>query len=271
MFSLASSGPLIGVIHLAPTPGTPMAPADPASAMAELLERATADARAYAAGGVSSLVVENFHDAPFYSGSVLPETVAALTLAAAQVAAVPGIDQLGINVLRNDVRSGLGVAAAAGAGFVRVNVHTGMMYTDQGPVVGEASHTLRTRRSLCPSVAILADVHVKHATPVPGEALEDAARDAVLRGRADALIVSGVATGSAPDPDRVGRVRAAVGDGVPLLIGSGFSMENARELLAHADGAIVGTAVKRGGDVREPVDPDRVAELVALAGAGGTA
>ncbi|MEM8712806.1 MAG: BtpA/SgcQ family protein [Planctomycetota bacterium] len=254
---------LIGVVHLLPTPGAPAG--RPGGGMDELLEGAVRDAAAFVEGGVSQLVVENYHDAPFWKAGVAAETIAALALAVDRVRRVDGVDGVGVNVLRNDARAALGIAAATGAGFVRVNVHTGAMFTDQGLIEGLAAETLRERARLAPSVQILADVHVKHATPIQGEAIEDAARDAVHRGRADGLIVSGVATGSAPSAERVAQVRAAVGDSVPILIGSGFRLENAGELLAHADGAIVGTAAKVDGVVAHAVDPQRVAALVQAA------
>ena len=43
---------------------------------------------------------------------------------------------IGINMLRNDALSGLGVAAVTGAEFIRVNVHYGMMAADEGLVEG---------------------------------------------------------------------------------------------------------------------------------------
>ncbi len=253
---------LIGVIHLPPTPGAPTARS---GSMDELVALAVRDAASYVAGGISTLVVENYHDAPFFKDDAGPATHAAMTVAATRVLAVSGVESLGINVLRNDAHGALGIAAAVGADFIRVNVHTGSMYTDQGLIEGQAARTMRQRSALCPAVRVFADVHVKHASPVAGEVLEDAARDAVHRGRADGLIVSGAATGAAPEPERVERVRRAVGASVPILIGSGFTLENAAALLDHADRAIVGTAAKEGGDVRAPVCPERVKGLVAAA------
>lgn len=251
-----------------PTPGAPAGDLGAGGgSMDRLLEAAVRDAGAFVEGGVSQLVVENYHDAPFWKAGVASETVAALALAVDRVRQVDGVGPVGVNVLRNDARAALGIAAATGAGFVRVNVHTGAMFTDQGLIEGLAAETLRERARLAPSVRILADVHVKHATPISGEAIEDAARDAVHRGRADGLIVSGVATGSAPSAERVAQVRTAVGGGVPILIGSGFRLENAAELLAHADGAIVGTAAKVDGVVANPVDPARVKALVSAVAA----
>jgi membrane complex biogenesis BtpA family protein len=149
------------------------------------------------------------------------------------------------------------LGAATAARFVRVNVHTGAAVTDQGVIEGRAAETLRERARLCPGVAILADVHVKHAVPLGGGGIEDAALDTLKRGLADALIVSGAATGSPPDARTIAAVRKAVG-GAPILVGSGLDARNARSLLARADGAIVGTALKRDGKVAEPVDVERV-------------
>jgi membrane complex biogenesis BtpA family protein len=170
--------------------------------------------------------------------------------------AVPSL-QLGVNVLRNDARSGLGLCAATSAGFLRVNVHTGVAVGDQGLLVGRAAHTLRTRARLCPGASLLCDVHVKHASPLGHETVAEAAVDLVQRSLADVLVVSGAATGRAPTPARVAEVRAVAGT-APVLVGSGLDPDNAAGLLEHADGAIVGTWLKRHGRVDEPVELERV-------------
>jgi predicted TIM-barrel enzyme len=116
-------------------------------------------------------------------------------------------------------------------------------------------------------VAIFADVNVKHAWhPQP---LELAARD-TARNLPDALIVTGSGTGQAAGPEDLATVKAAAG--LPVLVGSGVTPENVAEYLA-ADGFIVGTAIKRDGDVHASVDPARVAALaarIAMLRAGGT-
>ncbi|MEZ6014175.1 MAG: BtpA/SgcQ family protein [Planctomycetota bacterium] len=253
---------LLGVVHLLPLPGAPRFGGD----MRAVLAAAARDAAAYAEGGAHGIIVENFGDAPFFAGGVPPETVAALALGVAAARdAAPGLP-VGVNVLRNDARAALGIAAATGATFVRVNVHTGAMLTDQGLIEGRAAETLRERARLAPGVAIFADVHVKHAVPLGGERLIDAAEDAWKRGLADALILSGRATGAAPQAALVQEVRAALGPQVPLLLGSGVSAANARALLAAADGAIVGSSLKVGGDLSAPVDAERVRALLAVRG-----
>ena len=247
---------LIGVVHLAALPGAPRYGGD----LGPVLERAVGDARALAAGGCDALIVENFGDAPFFPDAVPPETVAAMAVGLrAVIDAAPEL-AVGVNVLRNDARSALGLCAATGASFVRINVHTGAAVTDQGLLQGRAAETLRERARLCPDVRLLCDVHVKHAAPLGRPDLGEAAADTARRGLADALIVTGGATGDAPHAQELRRVREAA-PSTPVLVGSGLTESNALELLAGASGAIVGTFFKRDGDVRNPVDGMRVARL----------
>jgi membrane complex biogenesis BtpA family protein len=225
-----------------------------------VIERAVADARALAEGGCDALLVENFGDLPFHVEHVAPETVAAMALAVAEVRRVASALAVGVNVLRNDARAALGLCASVGASFLRVNVHTGVAATDQGLVQGRAAETLRERARLAPHASILADVHVKHGTPLGAQPIGEAARDAVLRGLADAVIVSGVATGSPPGRADLEAVREALG-GQTVLVGSGVDETNAAELLALADGAIVGTSLKRDGRIDQPVDVERARRM----------
>ena len=126
------------------------------------------------------------------------------------------------------------------------------MYTDQGPIVGEAAEIARLRSQICPNVAILADVFVKHATPPPGLTLTDATNDLIERAGADAVVVSGVGTGSPADLEQLASVAAL--SHLPVFVGSGVTRANVNAMLGIADGAIVGTAIKVGGVSTGPVD-----------------
>lgn len=251
---------LIGVIHLKPLPGSPRW----AGSMEEVSGAALADAEAYEAGGADGLMIENFGDIPFTRGRVEAETVAAMAVVGQALKSQVTLP-IGFNVLRNDVASGLGLAAACGGEFVRVNVHTGAVEADQGIIQGEAYHTLRRRRTLCPDVRIWADVLVKHAVPIGDLGLAEAARDTVYRGLADALIVSGVATGEATSVQDLKEVKNTCPD-VPVLVGSGARVETAGDLLEYADGLIVASSLKRDGVLSNPVDAERVASLRAAMG-----
>jgi membrane complex biogenesis BtpA family protein len=186
--------------------------------------------------------------------------VAALTRAVAEVRQATSLP-VGVNALRNDAAAALAIAAVAGARFIRVNVHAGAMLTDQGWIAGRAHETLRLRRTLNADVAIFADVMVKHAVAPAGLTIEDAAADIFERAGADALIVSGTATGAPTDTADVQRVRDRVPN-APLWIGSGVNTENVRGLLAIADGVIVGSAFEKDGRAGAEVEVDRVRRLV---------
>lgn len=246
---------LIGVVHLGPLPGSPKA----TGGLDEVLERARVDAERLARGGADALLVENFGDTPFHPGACPSETIAAMALAVHQVREAAAGLEVGVNVLRNDARGALGICAAAGAGFLRVNVLCGAAATDQGVITGDAATLLRERARLAPEVKILADVHVKHATPIGDTDLVESAAETVERGGADAVIITGSRTGSPPDAGELVAVRERLGDH-PILVGSGLDLRNAQELMAHASGAIVGSSLKEGG-VHSPVDWERVAAL----------
>jgi membrane complex biogenesis BtpA family protein len=245
---------LIGVIHLAPLPGSPRWRGD----LKRVISLAVNDARTYERGGADALFIENFGDVPFFKTNVGAETVAAMTAAGLAVRSAVKL-RVGFNVLRNDARAALALCAACGGSFIRVNVHTGTMLTDQGIIQGEASETLRYRERICPDAQIFADVHVKHATPLGDAPIEIAARDTLERGLADALIVSGTGTGKAADVSDLERVRHACPT-AKILLGSGVTTKNVRNY-SHADGFIVGTSLKRNGRVSNPVDLNRVAAL----------
>ncbi len=268
---------LIGTVHLRPLPGSPgngpgspgvrpgspgVRPGSPGNGpdMDAVLEAALADASAWARGGADGLIVENFGDAPFYPGRVPPHTTAFMALIANEVREKTALP-LGINVLRNDGMSALGAALAAGASFIRVNVFTGAVATDQGIIEGEAHRLIRYRDEIGSSAAILADVHVKHGRPLHSDDIARSAREAAERGRADGLIVTGTASGAPPAAADLEAVRNAV-PGIPLIAGSGLDPGNAAAIMDTADAAIVGTWCKKGGDISAPVDEKRVAELV---------
>lgn len=255
---------LIGVVHLRPLPGSPRWQGN----LEKVVARAVNDARAYERGGATALFIENFGDVPFSKAGVAPETIAAMTAAGRAIRGAVGLP-IGFNVLRNDARAGLALCAACGGSFIRVNVHTGAMLTDQGIIEGNAYETLRYRERICPHALIFADVHVKHAVVLGNWPLEIAARDTVERGLADALIVSGVGTGAAVEKSDVGRVRRAC-PAARILLGSGVTITNVREYLPETDGVIVGTSLKCGGQVRNPVDVKRVRALAGALRAAGS-
>ncbi len=256
------TGPrVVGVVHLPPLPGS--ARGGSAADLEGLIEGACRDAVAYASGGADALIVENFGDAPFARDRVDPYVIAAMTLATAAVRREARLP-VGVNVLRNDVLGAVSVAAAAGATFVRANVYVGATVTDQGIIEGRAHEVQALIRQLSAPVAVWADVDVKHAAALATRPLGELAEDAVERGLAEAVIVTGRATGQPVAEADLVAVKRAVPQ-TPLYVGSGVTLERLPALLRHASGVIVGTGAKVGGLVTNPVDPERVRKLVQVA------
>ena len=255
---------LLGMVHLGPLPGSPRF----AGSLDNVVAAALTDARVLEECGLDGLVVENFGDTPFHAERVPPETIAAMAIAVSALRAAVHFP-IGVNVLRNDARAALGLCAATGASFLRVNVHVGASATDQGVIEGRAAETLRERARLwagfaAPAPLLFADVDVKHARPLGETDLGRLAEDTYERGGADVLLVTGSGTGKEASFDDARRVREGAPE-APVLIASGITDRTVGRALREAHGAIVGTWLKRDGRVGNPVDPARVRALVAAA------
>ena len=250
---------LIGVVHLGPLPGSPGFQGNPRAA----IDRAAEEARALASAGFDGIVVENYGDLPFLGGSVGPETIAAMALAAGEVKRAVGVP-VGVNVLRNDAAAALAIAGVCGCEFVRVNVLVGAFVTSEGLVEGQPGAVMRLRRSVAPDALVLADTMVKHARPLAPTTLAEDVLDVVERGGADAVIVTGPRTGKPPAGDDLETVRAALkgaGLAVPVLVGSGSDPSNADDFLRLSDGLIVGSYIRENGRAGEALDPRKIRQM----------
>lgn len=253
--------PLIGMVHLLPLPGSPRYSDD---GISQALDAALRDAKALKNGGADGLIIENYGDTPFKPTPSDPETVASMTMIGREVSREVDLP-MGVNVLRNGALAALAIAHVTRARFIRVNVLTESLVTDQGIINGCAHDLMRYRKRLgAADMHVYADVRSKHAAPIVSRPIEESARDTAYRAMADALIVTGPHTGAEPDRDQIRRVKESVPDR-PILIGSGLTSQNAAELLKEADGAIVGTSLKEDGVTERPVEEMRVRELVRIA------
>ncbi|AEK73555.1 btpA family protein (btpA) [Thermococcus sp. 4557] len=247
--------PLIGMVHLKPLPGSYLYGRN----LDEVIQAALRDARTLEKAGFDAIMVENFGDVPFPK-YVDKTTVAAFTAVAKAIRDEVDLP-LGINVLRNDGIAAYSIAYAVKADFIRVNVLSGVAYTDQGIIEGIAHELARLRKLLPSKIKVFADVHVKHA--VHFFDFEDAIRDTVERGLADAIVVSGRATGKPVDVEKLALAKRI--SPVPVVVGSGTSYDNLPELWEYADAFIVGTWIKREGRVENEVSPERARKLADLA------
>ena len=249
--------PVIGMIHLPALPGSPGYPGD----LDAVREHVVRDAKTLQVGGVHGLMIENFGDVPFFPDAVPTHTLTHMTAMALAVREQVDLP-LGINVLRNDAMSALAIAHAVGASYIRVNVLSGACLTDQGVITGKAAELMRYRQQIGASgVKILADVRVKHAAPLAERPIEQEAEELLQRAGADALIISGEGTGKPTDPQQARVIRQSIPE-APIFIGSGVTPESLSSLAEYASGFIVGSCIKPGGRIDQPVDPAAVASLM---------
>lgn len=251
--------PVIGMIHLPPLPG---APGYNYYGMDAIIEKALTDVRAFEEGGANGLIVENMWDHPYYVGkNVPPEEMTAQAVAAREIIKSTDLPT-GINVIHNGGRVTLSIAIASGADFIRVCLLTGARVWDTGEFDhGCAAEVLRLRKNLgAEHIKIFADVDKKHSVAFPGIDLVTHIQW-TKRYLADAIIVTGKLTGIPPELEDVRKAKEAAGD-TPVLVGSGASIDNVKNFLEYADGVIVGTSIKKGGVIENPVDASRVKKFM---------
>jgi membrane complex biogenesis BtpA family protein len=249
--------PVIGMVHLGALPGAPLHDHD--RGLDGLVADAARDLDALQAAGFDAVMFGNENDRP-YELAVDP----ASTAAAAWVIGclrdrirVP----FGVNMLW-DPMSTIALAAATGAAFAR-EIFTGAYASDMGLWKPDAGRALRYRERLGRrDLALLYNVSAEFAYSLDRRSLPDRARSAVFSSVPDAVLVSGPITGEAADPGDLAAVKRALPD-TPVLANTGVRHETIAQVLRTADGCVVGSALKVGGDTWNPVDPERAADFMA--------
>jgi membrane complex biogenesis BtpA family protein len=248
--------PIVGMAHLRPLPGSPGY--DRTGGMERIVREVAGDIEALQQGGVDAVLFGNEGDRP-YVLKAPPEGIAAF--AAAVTAVRPTIRvPFGVNYLWDPVAT-VALAAATGAAFAR-EVFTGAYAADMGLWVPDAAQALRLRSQLGRNdLKLLFNVNAEFAAALDTRPTERRAKSAVFSSLADAICVSGPSTGEPVDRSELKRVKDAVG-ATPVLANTGVNLDNVEEILATADGCVVGTHFKIDGHTWNAVDPGRVARFM---------
>ncbi len=259
---LGRSHAVIGMVHVPPLPGTPRA----ADSVDAIVRQCVQEARLLADGGVDAVMIENMHDVPYVIGPMGPEIVAAMTAVACGVRQAVSCP-LGVQILAAGNREALSVALASAAAFVRVEGFVYAHVADEGLMpVAQAGDLLRYRRAIgATQVAVWADIKKKHASHAltADVDLAETAATAEFFG-ADALVVTGLATGRPTAPDDLQAARDA--SRLPVVVGSGTTPENLEAQWPVADAFIVGSYIKREGLWSNPPDPARLRRFMERVG-----
>tara|TARA_B110000914_G_scaffold17104_1_gene13176 strand:- start:529 stop:1290 length:762 start_codon:yes stop_codon:yes gene_type:complete len=247
---------IYGVIHLKGLPGS----TSNIFSIDKIVKLAQNDIDTLTAGGIDGLIIENFGDAPFVKDNLSKRSLVSFATVVSNLDIDKKLD-VGINVLRNDGISALSIAEATDADFVRINVLNNIMYTDQGIIEGKSYDISQFRNTLSKEIKVFADVFVKHATPPYGAKIENHTKELLERAGADVVIVSGDGTGEETNIEDLQRIRDIVPLG-KLAIGSGLNEDNIKKYVDISDIGIIGTDFKLDGILNNPVDLNRVKNLI---------
>lgn len=246
---------VIGMVHCLPLPGT----AGFDGNFDKIIRHAVADAVTLEKAGVDAVIVENMGDTPF-TALLSTAQIAALSAAAFAVRQSVKIP-IGIDAAFNDCKASLSIAGIGGADFVRVPVFVDTVVFTDGVINPVAKECIDFRKQLgLTHVKILADVQVKHAHMLlPDISIEQSAKEAADNG-ADGIIVTGSVIGEETPLDMIRRVKKVVN--IPVLAGSGVKASNIKSQMEIADGAIIGSSLKEGGILTNPVSFELVKEVM---------
>lgn len=253
-----SAKPVIAMIHIEALPGTPAH----RLSLAAIERKACDEARLYRAAGAHGIMLENMHDTPYLRGSVGPEIVSAMAIIARAVREVAGVP-CGVQILAGANREAMAVAHAAGLDFIRAEGFAFAHVADEGIIQSSAAELLRFRKHIgADRVQVWADVKKKHSShAITADVDIGGTAEAVGFMRGDAVIVTGSVTGDAPRASDVSAVKAKCH--LPIYLGSGVTTENLRKFYHAADGFIIGSHFKTGGNWSGAVDARRVQNFMA--------
>ncbi len=252
--------PIIGMVHVKALPGTPLYDAN--RGMQYIIDSALRDVEILDAAGVDGIQLENQWDRPFVRESELgPETVSCLTSITTLARHASNLP-MGIQVHMNGCTQAMAVAKATGCSWIRAFELANAYISNSGFVEAAGPRLMRYRREIdAEQVMVFGDFHVKHGSHAltADRPLADQAHD-IQEFLAEAAIITGVATGSPPDATTCKAVHMHLS--IPLLIGSGLSVENLDQLWPVADGAIVGSSFKEDGNLANPIDCELVERFI---------
>lgn len=106
---------------------------------------------------------------------------------------------------------------------------------------------------------LLGGVRFKYQPVCSGRSVEEDLE--IGRQHCDAIVVTGSGTGINTDLEKIKTFRSVLGE-FPLIVGAGMTADTVAEQLSYADGGIVGSYFKYGGDAYGYMDEDRVKQFM---------
>lgn len=253
--------PIIGMVHVRPLPGSSLYDKSEMD-IKKITSIAIEEAKKLEAAGVDGLQVENIWDFPYQKAETLsPATIAALAVVTSRVTENVSIP-VGVNCHFNAAEAALVVAIASGAKWIRIFEYCGAFISQVGFIDSIGASVSRMRSYLdAKEILFLCDANVKLGSHfiINDRSVAEQAQDIEQEG-GDSVIVTGFKTGMAPSVEKTQEVKAAVS--IPVLLGSGVTIKNVKDLLTVADGAIIGSWFKEDNDWKKSVSYQRVFDFM---------
>ena len=248
-----SQGAIIAMIHVRALPGTPGYDGNDEF----IIEQAIRETEIYSEAGVDGIGIENMHDIPYLRSEVGPEIVAMMSVVGREVKKASGLP-CGVQVLAGANEAALAVAKAGGLDFVRVEGFVFAHVADEGLIQSSAGKLLRYRKQIeAEDILVFTDIkkkHSSHAITADVDIAETAKAAAFFR--SDGLIITGTETGVSANSSDVALAKKA--GGIPVLVGSGITIDNVAQFLPICDGMIVGSHFKVDGHWANEIDRGRL-------------
>jgi membrane complex biogenesis BtpA family protein len=251
--------PIIGMIHVDALPGTPKYK----GSVNKIIEKAKSEALLYQSLGVPVLMIENMHDVPYLNRNVGPEITTLMSIILYEIKRTINMP-LGIQILAGANKEAVASAHSAGADFIRAEGFVFAHVADEGMFNSDAGELLRYRKEIgAKNILIFTDIkkkHSSHSITADTDILETAkAAEFFL---SDGVIITGSSTGKEPSLEEIKSVKNNVT--LPVLAGSGITAENIKQYLEYCDALIIGSYFKQEGKWFNPIDPDRVKNILGI-------
>jgi uncharacterized protein len=250
--------PIIGMIHVKALPGTPKSKND----VTEIVNSVKNEAEIYKKSGIDAVMVENMHDVPYLKNNVGPEIISSMTAVAIEVKKILGDIPVGIQILSGANKEALAVAKTANLQFIRVEGFVFGHVADEGYIDSCAAELLRYRKQICAeNIMIFTDIKKKHSShAITSDVNISETAHAAEFFMSNGVIVTGTATGKEASEKEIKDVKKNVK--IPVLVGSGVTINNLKKYLKISDGIIVGSYFKKDGFWENELDFEKIKKFL---------
>ena len=248
---------IIGMVHVDALPGTPKYNGN----LRLTIEKAIKEAEIYSSLNLDAVMIENMHDVPYLNRNIGPEITTLMSVILYEIKKQLDLP-CGIQILAGANKDALAAAHSAGADFIRAEGFVFAHVADEGMFNSDAGELLRYRKQIgAENIKIFTDIKKKHSSHAITSDVDivDTAKAAEFF-LSDGVIITGSSTGKEPSLEEIKAVKEAVD--IPVLAGSGITLENVNAYLEYCDGLIIGSYFKEDGKWFNTVDRERVKTFV---------